>query len=234
MDTSNDHAAYLARRDFVIPPGDFTPDERDLLAKYGRWLEALAAGALAPTTPNQELFVRTARGEREPETAFERAWAKVERERAVGGEVTRAFQALGEARKNASRLEAEYLAARAQVLQAVREQLDSVDEVFAEQLRAANDLAAKTEQVVRDLVMRVGRSYSLAGIRATYQKARVSWDNEKLTAYAEQHPDVLAFRKLGKPTVALRFADAAPSEEASGPPLPEVGETSRLESEATG
>ena len=71
-----DHAALLARHDFVIPPGDFTEPERDLLVRYGRWLEALASGTAAPVTPAQEQFVKVARGEREPETDFERAWVK--------------------------------------------------------------------------------------------------------------------------------------------------------------
>src|SRR5262245_53189974 len=124
MDNVNDHEAYLTRRDFVIPhPDAFTPDERDLLAKYGRWLEALAAGILKPTTPNQEQFVQTARGQREPQTEFERAWAKVMRERAIADEVVTTFQKLRQARAKAARLEAEYLAARQVVLQAVREKL---------------------------------------------------------------------------------------------------------------
>lgn len=220
-----DHAALLARHDFVIPPGEFTPAERDILAKYGRWLEALASGAISPTTPGQEQFVAVARAEREPETEFERAWVSVMRQRAVTDAVARTFVALSQARAERAALEAEYSAARSEVLARVRDQLDGVDEVFAGRLAAAAEAAAVAEQAVRDLVGRIGRSVSIAGIRATYSAPRVSWDTKKLDAYAEMHPEVKAFRKLGKPTVALRFADktadANPDVPASEPSPPD-------------
>src|SRR6185503_14092064 len=97
-----DHAAYLAKHDFVIPPGEFTPAEKELLTKYGRWMEALASGVLAPATPAQEQFARVARGEGEPSTDFERAWLKVVKERVTADEVVQKFQALRTARAHAS------------------------------------------------------------------------------------------------------------------------------------
>ncbi|MBN9120494.1 MAG: DUF413 domain-containing protein [Planctomycetes bacterium] len=207
-----DHAAYLAEHDFVTPPGDFTPIEKELLTKYGRWMEALASGAIAPATPGQEQFVRVARGEGEPGTDFERAWTKVLKERAVAEEVARSFQAMREARAHASEVEAEYLAARQVVLAAVREQLDAVDATFAEQLQSANEGASAAEKAVRELVLKVGRSVNTAGIKAVYSSPRVTWDNTKLAAYAEAHPEVKEFRKVGKPSVSLRFGDGAGTE----------------------
>jgi uncharacterized protein YifE (UPF0438 family) len=214
-----DHAALLARHDFVIPPGDFTPAEHDLLAKYGRWLEALAAGAISPTTPAQEQFVRVAHNERQPETDFERVWAKLTYHRAMADVVTRTFQALAQARADRAALEGEYSAARQAVLALVREQLDAVDEAFAARLADATNAAASAEQAVRDLTLRIGRSVSIGPVRATYSAPRVSWDTKKLDTYAEQHPEVKAFRKVGKPTVALRFMDRP----AEGNPAPPAG-----------
>jgi|GEM_PF-1261665 len=211
----SDHAAYLAKHDFVIPPGNFTPAEAELLMKFGRWMEALASGVLTPTTPSQEQFVRAARGETEPTTEFERAWAKVQQERSVTDTVVQKFQTLRGARAHAAILEAEYLAARQAVLAVVREQLDAVDAAFAEQIQAATDAATAAETDVRELVLKLGRSTSIAGIKAFYRRGNVSWDNEKMAEYAKQHPEVLAFRKVGKPAVALRFADGRPSARAS-------------------
>jgi uncharacterized protein YifE (UPF0438 family) len=202
-----DHTAYLARHDFVIPPGDFTPPEKELLAKYGRWMEALASGALVPTTPNQKQFVRVARGESEPATDFERVWLKVLTERAVAKEVVRTFEALRTARAHASEVEAEYLAARQVVLASIREQLDEIDAEFAEQIQSANERSATAEKEVRELVLKLGRSVGIAGIKGFYRNGNVSWDNEKMAAYAKLHPEVLAFRKVGKPSSALRFGD---------------------------
>jgi hypothetical protein len=45
-----------------------------------------------------------------------------------------------------------------------------------------------------------------------------------MAGYAQRHPEVLAFRKLGKPSVALRFSDGAPSAAASKPAEGRAGE----------
>lgn len=216
MNPPSDHAAYLARHDFVVPPGDFTPAESQTLAKYGRWMEALAAGAIAPTTPTQEHFVRAARGEVEPSTDFERAWAKVQAERAMTDEVVRAFQALRGAKAHAALLEAEYLAARQEVLATIREQLDAVDMAFAEQIQAA-----AAEKEVRELVLKLRRSVGIAGVKVAYHPGRATWDDEKLAAYAQAHPELLEFRKVGKPFVTLRISDSAA---AKGGAVSEAGE----------
>ena len=218
-----DHAAYLARHDFFVPPGEqFTPAERDLLAKYGRWMEALVSGAIQPTTPSQEQFLRVARGEGEPTTDFERAWAKVVRERDTADLVSGRLQALQAARAKAALLEAEYRDARAAILATIRDQLDAVDAAFAEQIQTAGAESAQAEQDVRELVLSLGRSVSAGGIKATYRSPPVIWDGERLSAYAEAHPEVLAFRKTGKPSVSLRFSDGAPSSKSA--PVSEAGE----------
>ena len=67
--------------------------------------------------------------------------------------------------------------------------------------------------------MKLGRSVGkVAGIHAAYHPARVTWDNAKLAAVAQQHPELLEYRKLGKPWVALQFADTAPGEGGSSAP----------------
>lgn len=226
-----DHAAYLAVHDFFVPPGDaFTTAERELLAKYGRWMDALVSGAIQPITPTQEQFVRVARGAGEPATDFERAWAKVVRERDTAAEVADKFQALQAARARAALLEAEYREARAAVLATVREQLEAVDAEFAEQIQGASEESARAEQAVRELVLALGRSVGAGGIKASYRSPPVTWDSEKLGAYAEAHPELLAFRKTGKPSVALRFSDGAP---AAGP-VTEAGEVRPASPERSG
>ncbi len=207
----DDHAAYLAKHDFILPPGDdFTDAERDLLRKYGRWMDAIASGVLQPTTVSQEQFLLAARGERDPQSDFEKSWAKVMQWRALGEGVVRTFVALRDARKHAAKVETEYLAARAEVLAVVREQLDAVDAAFAEQIQNATNGATTAEQAVRDLVLKLGRSMTrLAGIHATYNAGRVTWDNEKMANFAERFPEVLEYRKVGKPSVALRFGDVS-------------------------
>src|SRR5690242_4795188 len=78
MSVPTAHLEYLRRRDYALPsPGAFTADEAATLVRFGRWMEALASGAIEPTTPEQRHFVEAARGAAEPETPFERAWAKL-------------------------------------------------------------------------------------------------------------------------------------------------------------
>jgi hypothetical protein len=208
MSLPPDHAALLARRDFVLPPGEYTEAQLELLAKFGRWLEGLANGAISPATPAQEQFVECARGRREPQTDFEHAWRAVLRNRGIGLDVGDTFQRLARARAGKARLEEEYEAARAAVLARVKDELAAVDEAFAQRLAEAAEAATTAEQAARDIVLRTGKSVHLAGIRALYSAPRVSWDTPKLEAYAAAHPEVLAFRKLGKPFVNLRFLDA--------------------------
>ncbi len=211
MNPPSDHAAYLARHDFVIPLGDFTASEVQTLEKYGRWMEALASGAISPTTPTQEHFVRAAHGEVEPSTEFERVWAKLRNEHVMPEEVSQTFQSLCGAKSQAALLEAEYLAARQQVLDTIREQLDAVDRAFAEQIQTATDRAAAAESAVRELVLTLRRSIAIAGVRASYHAGRVSWDDAKLSEYAQVHPELFEFRKVGKPWVALRLSDRNPT-----------------------
>lgn len=40
--------------------------------------------------------------------------------------------------------------------------------------------------------------------QVVWNKPRSSWDNRALNAYAETHPEVAAFKKLGKPYVSFR------------------------------
>jgi hypothetical protein len=159
-----------------------------------------------------------ARGQREPETDFERAWVKVMIQRNSVEEVVRTFQRLAQARARAADVEAEYRAARAEVLALVRDQLNAVDETYAARVRATADESAAAEQAVRQLVLRLGRGVRLAGIRAAYYPGRITWDTMGLDEYAHNHPEVSAFRKVGKAWVNLRFLDGnLPADSRSAP-----------------
>jgi uncharacterized protein YifE (UPF0438 family) len=55
----------------------FPLEELSALTERGRWMEALAAGLIPPTTPAQEHFLQVNREEAEPETVDERAWVRL-------------------------------------------------------------------------------------------------------------------------------------------------------------
>lgn len=41
-------------------------------------------------------------------------------------------------------------------------------------------------------------------LHAVFTNGRISWNNDALAGYAEAHPAILKFRKVGEPTVAIR------------------------------
>ncbi|MCD1630800.1 DUF413 domain-containing protein [Marinobacter shengliensis] len=59
-----------------VPDTLFSEDEIELLVTYGSWLAALMRGAISPETPAQERFVEVCNGNKNPESQFEKVWAK--------------------------------------------------------------------------------------------------------------------------------------------------------------
>lgn len=57
----------------------FLPLEAYFVRHYGRFMDALVAGEIAPFHPVHEHFLRAARGEAEAENPFETAWVKLSR-----------------------------------------------------------------------------------------------------------------------------------------------------------
>lgn len=57
--------------------GIFTPDELEILRKYGCWMEALERELIEPETKEQRDFVNFCHSDREPTSTFERVWNKL-------------------------------------------------------------------------------------------------------------------------------------------------------------
>jgi uncharacterized protein YifE (UPF0438 family) len=74
-----DHLVYLRRRPFAFrcSTSIFPADEMQALSENGNWMEALAAGAIQPVTPEQEHFLQVDREEVDPSTVCERAWVRL-------------------------------------------------------------------------------------------------------------------------------------------------------------
>ncbi|GAA6154279.1 DUF413 domain-containing protein [Pseudoteredinibacter isoporae] len=56
--------------------GEFTREQVELLENHGRAYQALHTGVRTATNGEEENFVRACRGEREPTTVHEKAWAR--------------------------------------------------------------------------------------------------------------------------------------------------------------
>lgn len=208
-----EHAVLLARGNYPVhPAGEFDDAEREVVSKYGHWMEALAAGVLAPTTPDQERFVRAARGEAEPASPFEVAWAKQRAAVAAHDppaanwrEAKQRLAELARLKAEAAAAEAEYTARRAAVLDTVRAELDAVDADFAPRLQGLADALARAEADARAVVLAGRGSVRYGDVYAMFCKERVTWDGAGLAEYVKDHPEVSRFRKVGKASVQLRY-----------------------------
>jgi uncharacterized protein YifE (UPF0438 family) len=212
MGMTAEHATFLRRGGYPVHPNAaLDNNERELISRYGYWLEALASGSLPPATPEQTQFIQVARGQAEPRSAFEVAWAKQQQaaepvQIKVGPmEVAGRLERLQAARATTVAVHEEYATRRAAIMEQVRPLLDALDAEFAEQLRTSGDEATKLEADAREAVLAYGASFRHAGVHAVYAKPRITWDTRALTKYMKDHPEVEKFRRLGKPSVSLRY-----------------------------
>jgi uncharacterized protein YifE (UPF0438 family) len=214
MDTPAQQITPLHRTDYPVPDSArLTAEERGLLARYGYWLEALATGSVAPTTPEQAQFVRVAQEGEEPQSAFEVAWVKCRQSTtsmAPPGrrELAMLFNKLMVARTALTNTKDEYSARRIAILEQVREQLDALDAGFADRLADTEAEATRLEAEARQAVVDHGASFWHEGVHAVYTRSRTTWDGKGLAAYAETHPEVIRYRKVSEPSVSLRYKPA--------------------------
>jgi hypothetical protein len=203
MPTQEEQLAYLKRADYPLPEGaPLGKEEAALLRRYGHWLEALALGHLEPATPEQEHFVQVARGEADARTDFERAWVKLTEQRDPSPGL---LAQLLEARERAEHLRREKDAEREKVLDRVRADLEAVEARYAGELAEAGKEVEELEAAVRAKVLLTGKSVKHGPIHAVFCRGRVTWDGQGLARFAEKAPAVLEFRRVGAPTVQLRY-----------------------------
>jgi hypothetical protein len=83
----------------------------------------------------------------------------------------------------------------------------ALDDIDAE-YRTANDALqsgiAELEKEIKEDVLTKGETVKGDGIMAVWNKGRESWDGKSLSGYAAAHPEILAFRKIGEPSVSIR------------------------------
>ena len=86
----------------------------------------------------------------------------------------------------------------------IKGRIVEIEDTFNKKTKELNDNIVILESSIREAVLIHGTSVKTGFYIATYQKGRVSWDTKYLDDYAASHPELLKFRKVGKPVVALR------------------------------
>jgi uncharacterized protein YifE (UPF0438 family) len=79
MQVPNEHRKLLSQQDFPVEhlaAPWFSPEERETLRKFGRWMQALCTGSIAPFTDEQRHIIAAIRNETEPISEYEGLWLK--------------------------------------------------------------------------------------------------------------------------------------------------------------
>jgi uncharacterized protein len=79
MDSEGEHLEFIAHKGLYDIDCDlkiFSPEEIQLIEKWGHWFMALVSGELKPFTASQERFIKVMKREVDPISLEERAWFK--------------------------------------------------------------------------------------------------------------------------------------------------------------
>lgn len=87
-----------------------------------------------------------------------------------------------------------------------KQQLADIDAELATAIQPAHVMSAILEADIKTEVIKHGASVKGAHMQAVWLKPRVSWDTKALDGYSAAHPELLAFRKEGEPSVSIRKA----------------------------
>jgi hypothetical protein len=86
----------------------------------------------------------------------------------------------------------------------VKVRLDDIEAEFAGKAKAASANIEELEASIKTATLSHGESVRGAGFQAVWNKGRLTWDSKGLNAYADEHPEVLQYRKEGEPSITIR------------------------------
>jgi hypothetical protein len=82
--------------------------------------------------------------------------------------------------------------------------VQAIVQEFADREAELKAAIATSEQQVKEAVLASGASAQGTYLQALIQAPRVTWDTKSMAVYSALHPDVLAYRKVGEPSVQIR------------------------------
>ncbi len=99
----------------------------------------------------------------------------------------------------------EELMKKLEKLAILRTEFESLKGKFDTDTFDLQDRIKLLETEIKEEVLGLKQSLRGKGIDVVYNKGRESWDGKILTGYAVAHPEILAARKVGNPTVSFRL-----------------------------
>ena len=76
---------------------------------------------------------------------------------------------------------------------------------FKSETAELTEMLENLENDVNKEVLSLGSSVKTDYITAVYNKGKETWDKKLLSGYAETHPEILAARKIGEPSVSFHI-----------------------------
>lgn len=83
-------------------------------------------------------------------------------------------------------------------------EMDAIRDDYAPQFKAIDAEAALLEEGIRNNTFDLGFTSKGRYLMAVWSKPRVTWDGKGLLGYMVAHPEIEAFKRVGKPSVSIR------------------------------
>ena len=87
----------------------------------------------------------------------------------------------------------------------IRARLQEIDAEFDGKAEAIDTHIAELEDAIKRAVEMTGATVKGQYLQAVWSRPRVTWDTRSLDSFAAAHPEILGFRKEGKPSVSIRI-----------------------------
>lgn len=90
------------------------------------------------------------------------------------------------------------------ILAQVKDELDALHAELDPLVSAAEGDLSAVEAALKQEIIAAGVTVKGEHYMAVFNKPRVTWDTAKLEGLALAHPEILALKKMGEPTVTIR------------------------------
>lgn len=115
------------------------------------------------------------------------------------------LNSLNELRDAISILEAERTRKTDEIIADLAPEILAVNEEYDELTLSLRDRIHEADCYIKSRVANdLRETVRGESLMAVYSKPRVTWDGKGLTGYMVAHPEIEAFKKVGKPSVSIR------------------------------
>lgn len=83
---------------------------------------------------------------------------------------------------------------------------DEMKRKFEKETADLSDAIKNLEEQIKTEVLSIGKTVKTDSITAVYSKGKIGWDSNLLNGFALAHPEILAARTIGKPSVSFKLA----------------------------